>query len=396
MSKSTNIGNTILGKTLELSKTLLSFPTVTPEDAGCLQYIADYLAKLGFEIQWHNKENIKNLYAKRYVSADKPFICFAGHTDVVPTGDGWANPPFQPTVLKDKLYARGTSDMKCAIACFITALEEINNSGEGLGNKNISILLTSDEEADAINGLRTMIDFLSKEKIDLFVLGEPTAMEYAGDCVKIGRRGSVTGVLTCYGQQGHIAYPQHFDNPITTIMKTYQALQDAIDKTDIFPFGPTRMELTNMESPNTGENVVPANATMRFGIRFNTTYTTHTLKELIMNICQQHAKEHNLQLSLHGNPFITKDPKVLDWLKETIGENVVFDAKGATSDGRFLSSIAPVIECGFLENQAHQIDENVSLEDLDRLTKIYISMINKLHQLPLFDTSLFDTSIISN
>lgn len=357
---------------LELSKKLLAFETITPADNGCLDYIASYLEQLGFKITWLNKNNIKNLFAVyKGQNAQGLHICFAGHTDVVPTGPDWTYPPFTPTVKNNFLYARGTADMKCAIACWMAALQKTN-----LDDKHISVLLTSDEEAEAIDGLRTTIDFLSTQNIDLFILGEPTAKEKAGDCVKIGRRGSVTAELICYGKQGHIAYPEFAANPLDTLDQIYNQIKDRLTDTEVYPFGPCKIVRTSIDTGNTAENVIPGKASMRFGIRFNTRYDTESMKELIEEICQNTCTgEYELKIWQHGNPFITKDQQILDWIKLS-APDFTFDAKGATSDGRFLSAVAPVIECGFLEMQAHQVNEKVSLEDIDKISEIYSNMLD--------------------
>lgn len=355
---------------VELSKKLLEFKTITPIDEGCLDWIANYLETLGFQITWLNQENIKNLLAVyKGPKSTGLHLCFAGHTDVVPTGNNWTYPPFAPTIHNGLLYARGTADMKCTIACWIAALQKTN-----LEDKHISILLTSDEEAEAIHGLRTTVEFLKQQNIDLFILGEPTSIEKAGDCIKVGRRGSVTAELICYGQQGHIAYPQFASNPLDILDEVYEKIKNKLANTELYPFGACKIVRTSIDTGNKAENMIPGVATMRFGIRFNTMHTTESIKQLIEEICQANCKTYELKIWQHGNPFITSDQKILDWINQA-APLASFDAKGATSDGRFLSAVAPVIECGFLEMQAHQVDEHVSLEDIATMEEIYINMI---------------------
>lgn len=451
---------------LALSIELLKFKTITPEDDGCLEWIAKFLSILGFEIHWLNSANIKNLFATIELpvslETDKKHnhICFAGHTDVVPTGENWTYPPFSPTVHDGKLYARGTADMKCAIACWLSAVakkillqNQTQTQTQTSTNPNsiqrisiprvsiqrisiprVSILLTSDEEAEAVNGLRTTIDFLKTQNIDLFVLGEPTSVEKAGDCVKIGRRGSVTVKLTVFGKQGHIAYPNFAANPIDLLDKVFYALEAKLADTEVYPFGACKIVRTSIDVGNTAENVIPGKAVMCFGIRFNTLFDVDSISTLIEEVCQETLEKYELQISRHGNAFLTDNPETLSWVrncvKEALGskplyteheskenqynknqntanhhienhqtnkhatENVaqmldakhelmldakhelMLDAKGATSDGRFLSAVADVIECGFLENQAHQKDEYVSLSDLEIMEAIYLQMLS--------------------
>lgn len=363
-------------RAIQISMQLLKFPTVTPADLGCMQYIADFLQNLNFHIHNLDKENIKNMFAvyKGLNHTNNKHICFAGHTDVVPTGDNWMYPPFTPTIENGFLYGRGTSDMKCTIACWLACLEFMHNNNQ-LSDKFTSVLLTSDEEAEAVNGLRTTVDFLNNQKIDLFMLGEPTAINHAGDCVKIGRRGSVTAVIKIYGKQGHIAYPEFAQNPIDIADAIYYSVKEYFTNSDCFPFGPCRIERTSIDVGNMAENVIPGIAVLKFGIRFNPNYTMNMIKELIEKVCQEKCGQYELQISQHGNPFVTKDANIIEWLKDILGTDVILDAKGATSDGRFLHHIAPVIECGFLEKQAHQVNEYVSLVDIEKMCNIYLNML---------------------
>lgn len=360
----------LLQKSIELITKLVSYPSITPIDAGCIDFIADYLDKLGFAVQWLNSGNIKNLYAKK----GNGQLCFAGHTDVVPTGTGWLYDPFNCTKHEQHLIGRGTADMKGSIGCFLAILEHNKHL------TNISVLLTTDEEAQATHGLRTCIDFLKTQPIELFLLGEPTSLQQAGDCFKIGRRGSVTFDLVIYGKQGHIAYPHFAINPIDLAEKVFAVIEKNLENTDDPRFGACKAVRTSIDVNNQAENVIPYAARMRFGIRLNKHHTCESVKKLVEQACTQVLDKFELTAHLHGNAFVIEDESLLQKLSQLF-PNAIFDAKGATSDGRFLTHIAPVIECGFLENQAHQINEQISLADIERLLSIYSIFLHELNSI---------------
>ncbi|MBY0500733.1 MAG: succinyl-diaminopimelate desuccinylase [Alphaproteobacteria bacterium] len=364
---------------LLLSQKLISCPSITPKNEGALEILEDSLYALGFTCERFDFEGIVNLYA--YIGSGHPHLCFAGHTDVVPLGEAslWTHPPFQGVIHNDRLWGRGTADMKCAIACFISALSRFLNEKPFKGT--ISLLITGDEEKDAIHGTQRVLPIIAERGHlpDLCLIGEPTSLNEVGDTLKIGRRGSVVGKLICYGTQGHIAYPQYTDNPIPRMLNTLKALYEyEFDKgTDVFE--PTRLEITSIDVGNTASNIVPQRIEAHFGIRLNILQDAKDLCEIVKSICNEYAGKHDLQMTIHGNAFLTKDSDKIMLLQKAVqaatGYFPALSATGATTDGRFISHYCPVIECGMLESTMHQVDEHVGLNDIQKLMSIYISIL---------------------
>lgn len=359
----TNRRNSKKSLAIELTKKLVAFRSITPVDDGCLDFIANYLKDKGFAITWLNCGPVKNLYAQKGDGR----LCFAGHVDVVPPGQGWLSDPFTCAQIDSKLIGRGVADMKGAVACWMALMDSANN---------VSMLLTSDEEGQALEGLRTTTDFLKTKNIQLFILGEPTAHKFVGDCFKIGRRGSVTTVLDIYGKQGHIAYPEYAQNPINLAEEVFWEIQNHLKQTEDPVFGPCVAERTFISTNDTAENVTPEHAQMRFGIRINTQKTCEEIVALIKTVCKEKLQNFNLKTYMHGQAFVIKDTKLLESLR-AIFPQAKWDAKGATSDGRFLTYVAPVLECGFLEQQAHQVNEEISITDIEFLLHIYKKIIKQ-------------------
>ncbi len=362
---------------IALSQELIRCPSVTPRNEGALEVIERHLVNLGFTCERLDFEGICNLYASK--GEGFPHFCFAGHTDVVPIGEKtlWTNDPFEGVIKDGKLWGRGASDMKCAIAAFISALSEFKN-----WPGRVSLLITGDEEGDALHGTQRLLPILERrgEIPDICLIGEPTSCHHVGDSIKIGRRGSITGQLTCYGKQGHIAYPQHTDNPIPRMLDCLNALyQFEFDKgSDAFE--PTRFEVTSLDVGNVATNVIPYKIAARFGIRLNTLQNAHHICETIKSICDEKGGQHDLVFQVHGEAFLTKDQTIISLVQRAVGE--VTDAlpslttTGGTSDGRFISAYCPVIECGMLEATMHQVNEHVTLDDIISLRKIYQSILN--------------------
>ncbi len=364
---------------LKLSQELIRCPSITPQNEGALEILEQALKQLGFICERLDFKGIGNLYA--YKGSGHPHFCFAGHTDVVPLGDSslWLHPPFQGEIKEGQLWGRGTADMKCAIACFIGALASFLNGHPYEGK--ISLLITGDEEGEALHGTQHVLSLLAKRNDipDFCLIGEPTSVNEVGDTLKIGRRGSITGTLICFGKQGHIAYPQHTNNPIPRLMNCLKALYDhSFDKgTD--DFEPTRFEVTSIDVGNSATNIIPHKIDCRFGIRFNTLQKAEDVCAVLQSLCQKYAGEHDLQLTIHGNAFLTKDQEKIVFLQKAVqrvtGYLPSLNTSGGTTDGRFMGHYCPVIECGMREATMHQIDEHVALEDIKILTNIYRSVL---------------------
>lgn len=376
--------------TLELAKQLLKEPSITPDDQQCQAIIAERLEKLGFHIEPMNFDNTKNLWAR--LGTQAPVLCFAGHTDVVPTGDvsRWMFEPFTPTEHQGKLYARGAADMKTAIACFITACERFIAQNPQFSG-SLALLITSDEEGDAHDGTTKVVDALRArgELIDYCIVGEPTAVNQLGDTLKNGRRGSLSGSLTVHGKQGHIAYPHLAHNPIHAAAPALSELvATEWDRgNDYFPA--TSFQISNIQGGTGATNVIPADVNIRFNFRFSTEQTEGSLKTRVQEILDKHLKKeginHHIVWNLSGNPFLTEAGKLTEVAQAAIAETCHIQAElsttGGTSDGRFIKAIArELIELGFVNATIHQIDEHIEIKDIDKLSTIYEKIMVRLLQ----------------
>lgn len=371
--------NSSMQEIIEISQKLIRAESVTPSDGGTLEYIAEYLANLGFKIEYFNKNDVKNLYA---TIGSGSYLCFAGHVDVVPPGVGWRNEnPYSADIEDGFIYGRGTNDMKITIACAMVVFKEALRKNPNL---SLAILLTSDEEAIAEDGIKYVVPILQEraEPIRVFILGEPTCEKIAGDLIKIGRRGSMTAVAKIKGIQGHIAYPQHADNPLNKVVKICDELMnlDFNDYDEIL--GSSKLQVTNIDAFNKATNVIPGVAEIRFGIRFNHNQTQESIRAKIDEIFAKYANEYEIEWRFHGASFVCKDEKIRKWLFDGVvnstGIEPKFDGTGATSDGRFLYVIADSIEIGFQENMAHKVNERVAIEDIERIYKIYTELIERV------------------
>ena len=370
---------------LNLAKDLIRFPSVTPKDAGAINFLRNKLEDLGFKckiLEFKDKRSkpIKNLYAR--LGTQKPNLCYAGHTDVVPPGNikDWTTNPFKPTVKNNHLIGRGANDMKSSIACFISAVSKFLKEKPKFSG-SISLLITGDEEGFAINGTKKVVDYLKKkrERIDFCIVGEPTNPNKLGEMIKIGRRGSLSGNLQIIGTQGHVAYPQLVNNPINTLVKICKYLKEKkLDKGNK-NFQPSNLEFTSIFVDNKAYNVIPANASAQFNIRFNNLHTANSLKKrinkIIGNISKQNGCKYKIKYMTNGEPFLTKPNKTIYLAKNIIKKitkvNPKFSTTGGTSDARFIRLIAPCLEFGLVNKTMHRIDECVSLSDLKKLTDIY-------------------------
>jgi succinyl-diaminopimelate desuccinylase len=374
---------------LQLSKDLIRFPSVTPIDAGAISYLSKKLKQLGFDckiLEFKDKKSlpIKNLYAR--LGSQQPNLCFAGHTDVVPPGNikDWTVSPFKPIVKNNYLIGRGANDMKSSIACFITAVSRFLKNNKKI-NGSISFLITGDEEAQAINGTKKVVDYLvkKKEKIDFCIVGEPTNPEKLGEMIKIGRRGSLSCILEIQGSQGHVAYPHLSKNPINSLITVCKKLKEKpLDKGNKH-FQPSNLEFTGINVNNKVHNVIPARARIQFNIRYNNFHTAVSLKKkinsVVKSICKKNKTKFKIKFLTSGDSFLTSPGATIQMVKKVIkkitGVNTVFSTTGGTSDARFIKKIAPCLEFGLVNKTMHKVDECVSLNDLKKLTKIYHNII---------------------
>ena len=374
---------------LRLAKELIRFPSVTPKDAGAINFLNKKLRSLGFKckiLKFKDKKSkpIKNLYAR--FGTQQPNICYAGHTDVVPPGDikDWTVNPFKPMVKNNHLIGRGANDMKSSIACFISAVSKfLKNKPKFKGS--ISFLITGDEEGYAINGTQKVVNYLKKrrEKIDFCIVGEPTNPNKLGEMIKIGRRGSLTGMIEIYGIQGHVAYPHLLNNPINTLVKICKILKERkLDKGNK-NFQPSNLEFTSINVDNKAHNVIPAKARAQFNIRYNNYHTANSLKKkinkIVKNLCKKSKCKYNIDYLTNGDSFLTKPGKTIYMAKKIIKKitkiNPKFSTTGGTSDARFIKKISPCLEFGLVNKTMHKIDECVSVSDLKKLTNIYNNIL---------------------
>lgn len=373
-----------MSETLSLLKDLVSRESVTPEDAGCQDVLVNRLSKLGFNEERLNFEDTQNIWLRR--GDIKPLFVFLGHTDVVPPGPlaHWISPPFEPTIKDGQLYGRGTADMKGGIACFMTALERFIAEHPD-HNGSIAIMMTSDEEGIATNGVVKVVDVLEKrhEKIDWCLVGEPSSDKKVGDTIRVGRRGSLCATLIIQGIQGHVAYPEMADNPIHSFAPALKALTDEVwDNGNQF-FPPTSLQVSNINSGTGAENIIPGHVDIQFNLRFCTELNEETIRQRTATILDKYDFKYDLQWRLSGNPFLTEGGALIDAahvaIKQVTGFETVDDTGGGTSDGRFIAPTgAQVIELGPLNETIHKINEHVCINDLDILSDIYEKMLIEL------------------
>lgn len=369
---------------LNLAKSLLSRPSLTPNDCGCQNILIERLEKLGFTIEPMPFGNTLNLWARRGTQA--PLICFAGHTDVVPAGDEklWHFPPFEPTEHDGKLYARGAADMKTSIACFLTACERFIAENPNFSG-SLAFLITSDEEGDAHDGTTRVVDVLKArgEHIDYCIVGEPTSTLQLGDMLKNGRRGSLSGKLTVKGKQGHIAYPHLASNPVHNAAAAIAELTATQWDQGNAYFPPTGFQISNIHAGTGASNVIPGEMQVWFNFRFSTESTDQSLKQRVHEILDKHHIDYDLQWSLSGQPFLTEAGKLTETTQAAIqkicGIQAELSTSGGTSDGRFIKAIAnELIELGFVNATIHQINENIAIDDIPKLSAIYEEIIRSL------------------
>ena len=372
---------------IELLQNLVKIKSISPRDMGCFDLIEKELIELGFNCKRINYLNVENLYAT--IGDSKKLFCFLGHTDVVPTGpeEKWKYPPFSATIDGDTLYGRGTADMKASVAAFIESAKEFINSSEKLKFK-LGILLTSNEEGTSKDGFIDKIveDMIGNDEIiDFCLVGEPTSSEKVADCARIGRRGSLGGFLKIFGKQGHIAYPEKVVNPIFLTGDLISKLNNKVWDDGNDAFDPTSFQISNINSGTGAHNVVPGELQLIFNFRFSTESSEESLKSEFESILDELDLNYDLAWDLNGNPYFTKDSFfkdiVSDSVKEITGYTPDLNAKGGTSDGRFIAKMnTEIIELGPVNKSIHQIDEHVKISELWTLKDIYTKILFNLNQ----------------
>ncbi len=369
---------------LELAKELIGRRSVTPEDGGCQEFIARRLASAGFKSEPMKFGAVSNLWARRGTAS--PLVCFAGHTDVVPTGPlaEWHSDPFVPTVRDGKLYGRGAADMKSSIAAFVVAAEMFlkekpNHSG------SIALLLTSDEEGPALDGTVRVVETLKArgEKIDYCIVGEPTSVDVLGDMAKIGRRGSLSGRLKVRGIQGHVAYPHLVKNPVHLLAPALADLARTEWDKGNERFPPTSFQVSNIHAGTGAGNVVPGSVEVDFNFRFSTESTDASLRSRVEAILAKHGLEYSLEWTLGAKPFLSKTGRlaktVLEAAHHSSGRHGELSTTGGTSDARFIIDICPeVVELGPVNESIHKLNEHIELSALEKLPRIYLDTLRAL------------------
>ncbi|AQA20375.1 succinyl-diaminopimelate desuccinylase [Halioglobus japonicus] len=373
-----------MDKTLELCCDLIRRPSVTPEDAGCQAMMMERLTAIGFDCTPLPFGEVENFWATRGDAG--PILVFAGHTDVVPTGplEQWNTPPFEPTLIGDTLFGRGTADMKASLAAMVVACEEFVAEHPDHHGR-IGFLITSDEEGPAVNGTVRVVEHLTNagEQIDWCLVGEPSSTASLGDVIKNGRRGSLNARLTVHGVQGHIAYPHLASNPIHSMAPALQALTGEIwdEGNDFFP--PTSMQVSNINGGTGATNIIPGEVEVVFNFRFSTEVTDAELRRRTEDILNAHALDYSIDWNLSGQPFLTSSGALVEAavasIRDVTGTETELSTSGGTSDGRFIAPTgAQVVELGPINATIHKLNEEVNAPDLPRLTAIYKGIMERL------------------
>lgn len=378
------------GDALELAEALIARPSITPEDAGCQALIAERLTALGFAIHRLPHGEVSNLLALREpaegAAADAPLLLFLGHTDVVPTGpaEAWQSDPFTPTRRDGRLYGRGAADMKGSVAAWLAACERLIDAGDG-GMLRLGVLLTSDEEGPARDGIRAVAPTLTEltGPIDWCLVGEPSSEHILGDTIRVGRRGSLSASLTVSGRQGHVAYPALADNPLHRLAPILAALVTEHWDGGTAAFPPTTLQVTGIETDTDAGNVIPGEAVARFNLRFSPASTAAGLQARVEAVVAEHAPGATIDWHLSAEPFESEPGPLRHAIMTTVeahtGQTPTANTAGGTSDGRFIAPLgAEVVELGPVNASIHQVNESVGLEELQALSELYEAVIRRL------------------
>ncbi len=369
---------------LAKARALIARPSVTPDDAGCLDLIASWLVPLGFRIERIDVGGVSNLWARRGTSGR--LVCFAGHTDVVPPGplEQWTSPPFEPTVRDACLYGRGAADMKSSIAACVVAMERLVNRRVANAD-SLALLLTSDEEGDAVDGTVRVVEALKarKDAIDFCIVGEPTCVARLGDTIKNGRRGSLSARLAVRGVQGHVAYPHLVKNPVHLAAPALAELAATAWDAGNEYFPPTSFQISNAHAGTGAGNVVPGSFEIMFNFRFSTASTVEGLQSRVHALLDRHQLEYGIRWTLGAHPFLTQSgdlcAALTDAIATEVGITTELSTTGGTSDGRFIADICPqLVEFGPVNASIHKVDESIAVADLEPLARIYEHTFERL------------------
>ena len=373
-----------MSQAIELTQNLLGRRSVTPADEGCQQLMGQRLTAAGFVVEHLPYGNVHNLWARR--GRAPPLFCFAGHTDVVPSGplEEWHSDPFVPVIRDGVLYGRGAADMKSGLAAMLTATEEfVAARPRHIGS--IAFLITSDEEGPSVDGTRRVVQTLSErgEHIDWCLVGEPSSELSIGDTIKVGRRGSLSGRLTVHGVQGHVAYPQLAENPVHTLAPALAELTRREWDRGTEHFQPTSFQVSNLNAGTGAPNVIPGELKARFNLRYSPVQTIDKLKASVEAILQRHAVRYTLEWYVSGEPFYTAPGLLCDAVGEAVAEVTgvlpTLSTGGGTSDGRFIAPLgAQVVELGVVNASIHKVNECVRVADIDALHRMYLNVLRNL------------------
>src|SRR5580704_5129601 len=373
-----------MSSVLELAENLIARRSVTPADEGCQQLIGERLAMLGFSVEALRYGNVDNLWARRGTAG--PVFCFAGHTDVVPTGplEEWRSDPFQPTLREGFLYGRGAADMKSGLAAMLTATEAFVGA-HPKHRGSIAFLITSDEEGPSVDGTKRVVETLSArgERIDWCLVGEPSSEVAIGDTIKVGRRGSLSGRLTVHGVQGHVAYPQLAENPVHTLAPALAELTGRVWDQGTENFQPTTFQVSNLNAGTGAPNVIPGELKARFNLRYSPVQTLEGLKATVEEVLKRHRVNYTIEWYVSGEPFYTPpgplSSAVCEAVKSLTGRVPKLSTGGGTCDGRFIAPMgAQVVELGVVNASIHKVNECVRVEDIDTLHALYLQTLRNL------------------
>lgn len=375
-----------MSATLDLTQDLIARNSVTPADAGCQDVMGRRLAALGFAVESLRFGNVENLWAKREGGQPGPVVCFAGHTDVVPTGplEEWRTNPFVPTIRDGMLFGRGAADMKSGLAAMITATEEfVGRHPKYCGT--LAFLITSDEEGPSVDGTKRVVETLNArgERIDYCIVGEPSSEKHLGDTLKIGRRGSLSGRLTVHGVQGHVAYPQFAENPVHKLAPALAELTARTWDAGNEHFQPTTFQISNLNAGTGAPNVIPGELKARFNLRYSPVQSVEGLKEIVETILGKHGVRYSLEWYVSGEPFYTPPGPLsnaaVEAVREVTGLAPKLSTGGGTSDGRFIAPMgAQVVEIGVTNATIHKVNEGIRIEEIDLLHRIYAGLLKRL------------------